>query len=187
MLCRRVCDGAGFGDQAPERGNVHDMPESLGDHEGIGRLDPVDDSAQMDVEHVVPVLDAIQIRGAERGDARIVEQVVEPSRALMRLPDEAFDGRKVPHVQFHAARGATGPEDSLRDLADELGLPVREHDVTAPPAQRLAKPATDPRGAAGDYRRRSLECPKTADRCHGAIPRAEAAADRGRMADTGKA
>src|SRR5262249_58610072 len=99
MLGRRVTGGQGRGYQPLHGCRVHDVAEPLTQHQRIGRLNAVDGSAEIDVDHPVPDLDRVVAELAAHGDAGIVEEVVEAALLLGDPLDQTFHAVEVRDVE----------------------------------------------------------------------------------------
>ncbi len=54
------------------------MAVALADHDRVDRLDAVDNTAQIHVEYVIPVVQGVRVDLTADPDASVVEQVVNP-------------------------------------------------------------------------------------------------------------
>src|SRR5262249_57240403 len=77
VLGRVVGGQAGAGNQAGQRGRVDDVAAALGQHDRVHGVHAVGDTAQVDVDHPVPVLKGELLDQTADRDARVVEHVVD--------------------------------------------------------------------------------------------------------------
>src|SRR5262249_29672451 len=125
-----------------------------------GRLNAVDGSAEIDVDHPVPDLDRVVAELAAHGDAGIVEEVVEAALLLGDPLDQTFHAVEVRDVEGACGGRPCAPGrdvcGSVRDLRLEIGKNNRR------PSSRkfFRKCAADARSRTGDDRHGTLEAAK---------------------------
>src|SRR3984957_2072272 len=97
-LAYSISGNLGKGDEGRKRGNVQDLSKALADHRLAKNLAGAPGTAQVDVEHAVPVLfGAIQRRGLE-GDARGIDQNVDFSKSVQNLALQQLNGSAVTDI-----------------------------------------------------------------------------------------
>src|SRR5512144_1274041 len=74
------------------------MAEALTQHQGIGRQNTVDHSAEIDVDHLVPGLDGMITKFATNADACVVEHEVETSELIGSALVQPLYDLEVRHV-----------------------------------------------------------------------------------------
>ena len=137
------------------------MAEALAEHQGIGRLNTVDHSAEIDVDDLIPSLDGVIAKLATGGDARVVEDEVEPF-VLPGYPlNQTPHALKVRNVEG-ARRGR--PSGSTRDARSCFippWLQVSENNGRPSLGKLLRECAADTRSSTGDDRHGTVKYAKT--------------------------
>ena len=125
-------------------------PDPLGDHSRVRRQHSVDDPAEVDVDHEVPVLGGHLVRRTADGDAGVVEQVVDPTRPVDGLVDDLHQPFEVAHVDASALDGrSAGRCDPPRGSGDGIAVHVGQNDVGTEGRKSSPEGTSDPRRATG--------------------------------------
>ena len=137
VLRRRVGRAPREPDQAADGGDVHDHAAAALAHPSRGGLAAVERAAQVDGDHVVPLLGRHRVDVADLTDAGAVHEDVDAALGLDDLIDRALDvgGRADVAVDRHLARaveaGHAGAlaREALGDLAADPARSSRDqHD-----------------------------------------------------------
>ena len=146
--------------QARAGGHVDDVSEPLAEHDRIGGLYAVDDTAQVDVQNAIPVLELVKADLAHNANPRVVEDVVQTSLTAERVLDQSLGRSEVGDIQPLGGSLPTGLSDAGSDFLSQLNLQVSQHDQRPSPCQRFAQRAADAGSAARDNGHRALEGPQ---------------------------
>jgi hypothetical protein len=113
------------------------------------RGDAVQDALEVDVDHLLPVLDAQRVQGRDRHHAGVVDQHVQAPEALTGQLDERGHVLAPAHVGGHRRDRAAVGGDAGSHRLQARGSAGPEHDAGAALGQqlrsRLADPAAGPR------------------------------------------
>ena len=105
-------------------------PKPCRDHSRVAGRDTVHDAEQVDLDRRAPVVERERARLAADGDARVVEQVVEPAVAFVDIGHRPLDRARIAHVERECL--AAPGRQPRRMLARRLFVTVGEHDRRAP-------------------------------------------------------
>src|SRR5262245_65909522 len=133
------------------------MAEALTEHDGIGRLNAVDDSAEIDVDDSVPRLDRVIAQLAPSGDSRIVEDVVEASVLLRYALDQAPEAIKVRNSHGEARGGPPSPTSAAPRHLSHFWLQLSEDHRGPSSGKLLRKCAADARSRTRNDRHGTVE------------------------------
>ncbi len=122
MLRRRVGRATGEADQAADGGEVDDHASPAPAHVPCGRLAAVERAAQVDGDHVVPLVGGHRVDVADLADAGAVHEDVDPALVRDQAADGALDTRRRAHIadKRHLAR-AVEAEDPRALAREALG------------------------------------------------------------------
>src|SRR6185295_9914309 len=158
-LGRRVVGLADIAHLADHARYVHDAPAPPLRHVPQGGLRQEEGPGEVDVEHLEPVLIGELEHRLVDGDARVVDEDVEPPVGRDHLVDGAPAVRRLAHVALVDAHlGAVGGGEAVAELLGRVVVPgVARGQDRALAGQASADGGPDPAGAAGDEGHAPLE------------------------------
>src|SRR5262245_43217058 len=112
-----------------ESGNgrgVDDVAKTLPLHHGIGCLDTVDDSPQIDINHPIPVRQLVILYITSDDYPGVVEQVVEPASRADHLLYQTINSLEVSNIQMRPSRLTAGGPNTGSYLLGKFALPIRQ-------------------------------------------------------------
>ena len=126
---RRAVDRGGRIDALPgHRRHVHDVSRTpLPEMRQQGGY-PVEGAAQVDVDHLLPPVDAQLGDRRQRHHARVVDQHVDPAVPVERGGRERANAAQIGHIQRIRVEHAAGRAHFVAQLGEPVGTPRARHD-----------------------------------------------------------
>ena len=118
-----------------DRCHVDEVPAALALHARQRRRDAVQHAADVDVERLVPLIDAQRTEGRQRHHARVVHEHVDASELGHRGLDEGFERPLVTNIQRLDHHRAVGRPQRGGQLLEPVDPACADDDPGAQPGQ----------------------------------------------------
>ncbi len=138
------------GHTADRRQIPHPRRGACVDHPRYEGPDPVEDTADVDVDDPVPVVHRCVPQVAELLDACVVDQQSHGSDVAIRTVGELLDGGGVAHVAHNVYRRATGGGQLVTERGDCGAVDIGEYDRHAERAGMSGQAGADAGAGAAD-------------------------------------